>query len=115
MSLTNYKPGIKLGAGLTPAGNGNFPLMQASDILVGENDERLDAELLELRKLAGAEDLPLPKEISTEGEMNAILSSATAEDIGTIYKYMGTTTDTYEYGALYIISSDIPDGDEVSY
>ena len=115
MGLTNYNPGIKLGAGLTPAGSGNFPLMQACDILVGDDNKRLDAELLELRRLSGSEGLPLPKEVSTEAEMNDILASATADDIGSIYKYTGVTTNTYEHGALYILSGDIPDGDEVSY
>lgn len=114
MSLTNYKPGIKLGAGLTPAGNGTFPLMQACDVLVGNNNKRLDAELLELRELV-ADGLPLPQNVETEDKMNAILTSATEDDIGTIYRYTGTTTDTYEHGALYILSGDIPDGDEVSY
>ena len=45
-----------------------------------------------------------PVEVSSEAEMTAILESATAE--GGIYKYVGTTTDTYENGALYIIEKE---------
>ena len=57
----------------------------------------------------------LPKPVSTEAEMNEILSNATESSIGTIYRYEGNTTNTYEKGALYIISDEIPDGDGVSY
>lgn len=45
-----------------------------------------------------------PIEISTEAEMNAIISDTSetnTEKVGDIYKYTGTTTDIYEYGAIY--------------
>lgn len=45
-------------------------------------------------------DSPLPTEVSTEEEMTALLESA---EIGSVYKYMGTTTDAYENGALYVV------------
>ena len=45
---------------------------------------------------------PLPIEISTEAEMTALLATA---DIGSVYKYMGETTDTYANGALYILEA----------
>ena len=45
---------------------------------------------------------PLPIEISTETEMNALLTTA---DIGAVYKYVGETTDTFENGALYIVEA----------
>lgn len=41
-----------------------------------------------------------PAEVSTEAEMNAVL---TADNVGKVYKYIGTTTDTYENGAYYVI------------
>lgn len=47
----------------------------------------------------------LPVEISTESEMNEILTAATRSTVGSIYKYMGTT-NIYEYGALYIIRKE---------
>lgn len=109
MSLTEYNPGIELVAGLKPSGNRKFPLMQACDILVGEGDERLDVKLSKL------EGYPRPEEIKTEAEMNSILAKATEMDIGTIYKYTGTTTATYENGAFYVITGGVLDGDEVSY
>ena len=112
MSINNYNPGIELSSGLKPAGSNKFPLMQACDILVGENNERLDTKL---EQLAKGERVPRPQELPTEAEMNSILINATEADIGTIYKYVGTTTDTYENEALYIITYEIPNGDEVSH
>lgn len=56
----------------------------------------------------------LPKIVSSEDEMNEILSNATEASIGTIYKFTGTS-NTYEQGALYILSDEIPDGDEERY
>lgn len=43
-----------------------------------------------------------PKEISTEAEMNTLLTTA---EVGSVYKYVGTT-GTYEKGALYMIEVD---------
>ena len=45
----------------------------------------------------------LPIEVSTEAEMNNILSTATESELGKVYKYTGETTDSYENGAIYII------------
>lgn len=44
----------------------------------------------------------LPFETTDEVEMSAILRTATAEDVGSVYKYTGPT-GTYENGALYVI------------
>ena len=49
---------------------------------------------------------PLPVEITTETEMTALLTNATTESIGAIYKYTGETTDTYENGELYILAEE---------
>lgn len=51
------------------------------------------------------ESTSTPVEISTETEMNAVLTNATGVSIGSVYKYVGPTTETYENGALYIIES----------
>lgn len=48
----------------------------------------------------------LPIEVNSEALMTTILNSATAESVGAIYKYIGETTSTYEYGALYIIEEE---------
>lgn len=45
-------------------------------------------------------DNPLPIEISTADEMNALLETA---EVGSVYKYTGETTETYENGALYVV------------
>ena len=47
-----------------------------------------------------AADSPLPIEVATEDTMNALLETA---EVGAVYKYTGTTTDTYESGALYVV------------
>jgi dsRNA-specific ribonuclease len=112
MSTKNYNPTTELGAGLKPSGSGDFALIHARHIVVGENNEVLDWKL---EQLAKGEVVPRPAEISTEAEMNNILANATEASIGTIYKYTGTTADTYEPGALYVITHEIPDGDEERY
>lgn len=45
-------------------------------------------------------DSPIPIEVSTEAEMTALLESG---EVGGVYKYTGESTDTYEYGALYVL------------
>lgn len=42
----------------------------------------------------------IPIEIATASEMNAALKTA---DVGSVFKYIGTTTDAYESGALYVV------------
>lgn len=56
----------------------------------------------EMATKIGAIELPIPKEISTEAEMTALLST---EAVGSVYKYIGTT-GVYENGTLYIIEED---------
>lgn len=50
------------------------------------------------------QDSPLPIEVSNEVEMNALLKTA---EVGTVYKYTGSTTDVYEKGALYIVEINL--------
>ena len=45
-----------------------------------------------------------PVYITSEQQMNNILTNATSEDIGKIYQYTGETTETYEQGAYYILT-----------
>lgn len=54
----------------------------------------------------GGKDSPLPIEVATEAEMSALLTSATADSVGAVYKYTGETTDTFTSGALYIIAEE---------
>lgn len=53
----------------------------------------------------GIQRLPLPIEVNTEGEMEAILATATEADIGAIYKYTGNP-GKYTSGELYIIAEE---------
>lgn len=116
MGIEGYTGSIRMTAGMIPESDG-YPLVQACDILA-EKDKRLDVLLTEIKNLAlsgGGSISGAPIPIETEAEMNDILASATEDKVGTIYKYTGTSTDTYEQGALYIIAEAIPDGDEVGH
>lgn len=67
---------------------------------LGDVDSALD-ELHEYAEaLKGAGDSPLPIEVDNEEEMTALLATA---DPGSVYKYVGDTTDTYTKGELYIV------------
>lgn len=55
-------------------------------------------------KGSGGTDSAVPIEVSSEIEMNALLSSG---EVGGVYKYVGESSSTYEYGALYVLEVDI--------
>ena len=57
-----------------------------------------------------AADSPLPIEVATEDEMNALLETA---EVGAVYKYTGTT-GTYENGALYVVEEEVSQGYNVA-
>lgn len=86
--LPNYKGSIDLISGLRAKNSGDFPLMEAHDVLADENGTRLSNAILG---------------ITTAAEMDAILAGATGASVGTMYMYIGTTTDKYENGAIYRI------------
>lgn len=46
---------------------------------------------------------PLPIEIPTEAKMDGLLTNATSQSVGAVYKYTGETTGVYEKDSLYII------------
>lgn len=48
----------------------------------------------------------IPIEVSTSEEMDAILAAASDDDLGKAYIYTGASTDTYEQGALYMITKE---------
>ena len=71
------------------------------------NNNELRAILSDVNDLPVAEERsPFPIEVSTVTEMNAILSNATSNDIGAVYRYIGETTNAYQNGELYIIAED---------
>ncbi len=43
--LPDYKGSVDLISGIRPKNGGDFPLVEAHDILVGNNDKRLDEAL----------------------------------------------------------------------
>ena len=70
----------------------------------------LQANNTELRGIlttvkSGVKRSALPVEIATEEEMTEILTNATAESVGSIYKYIGSTK-TYIHGAHYILQEE---------
>ena len=54
------------------------------------------------------DDSPLPIEVATESEMNTLLETS---EVGSIFKYTGTTTDTYKNEALYIV--EVPEDNSI--
>jgi hypothetical protein len=54
--IEGYTPGIKLIGGLAPSGSGDFPLIEAHDILVEGPNKRLDSKLQDIEgKFQGIE------------------------------------------------------------
>ena len=49
------------------------------------------------------ESLGLPINIATASAMDAVLVSA---NVGKVYKYIGTTTDKYTNGNLYLVEEE---------
>lgn len=45
-----------------------------------------------------------PVEVESEARMNALLTNATEESIGTVYKYTGTTSGAFTPGQLYMLT-----------
>ena len=67
---------------------------------LGDVDKALD-ELHEYAEaLKGAGDSPIPIEVAREEEMTALLET---EEVGSVFKYTGETTDNYIKGELYIV------------
>lgn len=68
------------------------------DLVIKANEVAVP-EIPETPETPETSDSPLPIEISTAAEMDAILKDA---EIGSVYKYTGTT-GFYENGALYVV------------
>jgi hypothetical protein len=50
----------------------------------------------------GSGESGVPITIEAEAEMTSVLETA---EIGSVYKYIGESTDTYESGGLYIVEA----------
>lgn len=113
----SYEGGLSVGAPFFRNSSEDFAIMQSYDIQAGPNDKRLSTVLQELQDAisGGVVSTGKPIEVSTSEDMDKYLSSATADRVGTVYKYTGNTTGTYEHGAIYIISEAVLDGDGVKY
>lgn len=60
--------------------------------------DMVDDIRVELTEESGGADSYIPPEISTEAEMTALLETA---PVGSVFKYVGETTDKYENGTKY--------------
>lgn len=80
---------------IKPKNNGDFPIAEAQDISVDGNGTRLSDRL---KSTIFA--------ISTEAEMDEILTNATEDSVGEYYMYIGATTDKYENGIVYKIETN---------
>ena len=89
---------------LAKARENNAALLSAANAKTGKTDVTLTDAINTLvegyGKGAEVADSPLPIEVVTEAEMTALLETA---EVGSVYKYTGETTDTYENGALYVV------------
>lgn len=56
-----------------------------------------------IKIIGGAGTNGMPIDVPTAAEMESILANATAQTVGIIYKYTGTTTDKYINGNLYTV------------
>ncbi len=56
-----------------------------------------------IKIIGGAGTNGMPIDVPTAAEMESILSNATAQTVGIIYKYTGATTDKYINGNLYTV------------
>ena len=71
-----------------------------SDVAVGKTFHKSNGEVaVGTNSCCGS---ALPIEISTEAEMTALLETA---EVGSVYKYVGESTDAYENGGLYIVEA----------
>lgn len=70
---------------------------------ITQHNEEL-RECIELVGEGGGGNVPI--EVSTPEEMDAILADASDDDLGKAYIYTGASTDTYEQGALYMITKE---------
>lgn len=69
----------------------------------GNDDDNLTEAIDNLIQFSATSNSSIPIQIKTEEEMNNLLMKATVSSIGSVYKYVGTTTETYTEGSLYVI------------
>ena len=130
--LSNYKGSIGMTGGFTPKGGQTFPLMEAHDIMVAEDDTRLDEKLEELAENNLAEATPnsaglmpaadkakldLINITDSNSEISVDVSKLRGNSTGFNYQWIGTQKDpinvddiTYEGHYFVIFGTNIPSG-----
>lgn len=58
-------------------------------------------------EVCNIKNLGKPIECATAEEMNAVLESATADNVGEIFKFTGTDADGFECDCLYILEEEV--------
>ena len=77
-TLANYDPLVQIPSGMTPAG-ADFPIVESHDILVGENDKRLDAKLDDIDSAIGnVGQTPIATQLSSKVNTGDIVTSVAA-------------------------------------
>lgn len=74
-------------------------LIDSANATTAKDDDNLTDCVNSLIEGYGQGGIP---EILTEAEMTALLETA---EVGSVYKYVGESTDTYENGGLYIVEA----------
>ena len=93
MGFNEYKGSIKLGAGLTPAGDG-YPLIQTCDILAGDNDLRLDEFLKNLNLSGGGNSSRIAYVTLTGGEAGWTQTEVSKSLYSQVVEIEGVTENT---------------------
>lgn len=75
------------------------PLTEFMGLPLGLENEKIK-NVLSITPFGASEDSPLPPEISTEEEMNAL-------EVGTVFRYVGETTEAFENGVLYEVCEEV--------
>lgn len=76
-------------------------LLNGQTAVVKCKDQKMEQDLIiKIGESRSPSSNGLPTDVSTEQEMNILLE--TAEE-GSVYRYVGPTTNTYENGTLYIV------------
>lgn len=78
-------------------------LKPSGNVVVTENVENMDVSDKATITVKIDTETPLPAEIATEDEMNALLKTA---PVGSVYKYVGPDGAYYENGVLYVVEAE---------
>lgn len=103
--LANYKGSIEIAAGLRPKNNGEFPLMEAHDVVVDNNDTRLDDFLIKTSTDATDAKELANKTATTINNINTQVTDVTK----TVTEVNARVENLDDISKIMVISKDKPD------